>query len=127
MEIIKDDFAGYKKDEFIKSLHYAIAEKTSFILYEENEIAGLIIFTYKNREITFLGVNPKFRRQGIAKKLINKVKTCFRPGDMLHVTTFRINDPKGAAAVACYHSCGFIDDAQTESFGYPCQRMVLWL
>lgn len=108
-------------------MYNAIAAKEAFITYDDNEIAGLIAFTYKNHETTFLAVNPKFRRKGIAKSLIDDVKKCFRPGDMIQVVTFRGDDPRGKAAVACYHSCGFMDNAQVEAYGYPCQKMIIWL
>lgn len=127
MELVKDDFAGYKKAEFIQAMHHAIAEKEAFVIYENDEVAGLIAFSYKNKEITLLATNPAHRNKGIAKSLICDVKSCFRPGDMLHVITFRGNDPRGVAAVACYHSCGFIDAERLEVYGYPCQKMILWL
>lgn len=127
MELVKDDFAGYKEDEFIKSMQRAITEKEAFIVYHDNEISGLISFSYKNHEIAFLAVSPKFRHQGIGKSLILDVKKHFRPEDMLQVTTFRENDPKGKAAIACYKSCGFITSELTEAFGYPCQKMICWL
>lgn len=127
MELVKDDFAGYKKEEFVQAMYNAIDQKEAFISYEDTEISGLIIFSYKNHEITFLAVAPEFRNKGIAKKLINEVKSCFRPGDILEVVTFRADDPKGKAAVACYHSCGFKDSAKLMVYGYPCQKMSLWL
>lgn len=127
MEIVKDDFAGYEPDEFIQAMHNAIRGKEAFVVYEGGEISGLIAFSYKSKEITFLAVNPEFRGKGIAKSLIHEVINCFRPGDMLHVVTFRGDDPKGKAAIACYHSCGFKDGEQLEVYGYPCQRMFMWL
>lgn len=127
MELVKNDFAGYSEKSFIQSLYDAIATKEAYIAYHENEIAGLITFSYRSKEIMFLAVNPKFRNGGIAKGLINYVKKCFRPGDMLQVVTFRENDPKGRAAVECYHSCGFIDVELLEVRGYPCQKMIMWI
>ena len=127
MELVKNDFAGYSEKSFIQSLYDSIETKEAYIVYHENEIAGLITFSYRSKEIIFLAVNPKFRNRGIAKGLINYVKKCFRPGDMLQVVTFRGNDPKGQAAVACYHSCGFIDAELVEVHGYPCQKMIMWI
>ncbi|MGF6907125.1 GNAT family N-acetyltransferase [Fusobacterium sp. PH5-44] len=127
MELVKNDFAGYKKEEFIQAMHKAILSKEAFIYYVNEEISGLIAFTYKDKEITFLAVNPKQRKNGIAKKLINQVKKCFKPGDMLQVVTFRENDPKGHAAIGCYKACGFIARDLLEVYGYPCQKMILWL
>ena len=79
MELVKNDFAGYREKSFIQSLHEAIATKEAYIVYRENKIAGLITFSHKRKEIMFLAVNPKFRNMGIAKDLINYVKKCFRP------------------------------------------------
>lgn len=36
---------------------------------------------------------------------------------MLQVVTFRSDDPKGKAAVACYYSCGFKYGTQVEVAG----------
>ncbi len=127
MELVKDNFAGYQEREFVQAMYHAAETRTAFIQYEGEDVAGLIAFSYKNSEITFLAVNPRFRNRGIAKMLINEVIKQFRPGTMLQVVTFRGDDPKGKAAVACYHSCGFRDDIQLEAYGYPCQRMVKWL
>ena len=127
MEFVKNDFAGYREKSFIQSLHEAIATKEAYIVYYENEIAGLITFSLRSKDIKFIVVNPKFRNRGIAKGLINHVKKCFHPGDMLQVVTFRENDPKGRAAVECYHSCGFIDLELLEVQGYPCQKMIMWI
>lgn len=127
MELVKDDFPGYKENEFIQAMRNAITQKEAFIVYVESEITGLIAFSYKNREIIFLAINPKSRRKGIAKNLIREVINCFHPGDMLHVVTFRNNDSKGKAAIACYRSCGFREGELVEAYGYPCQKMILWL
>ncbi|MDR2924525.1 MAG: GNAT family N-acetyltransferase [Azoarcus sp.] len=127
MAHVKDDFAGYEKNEFIQAMRVAIAAKDAFVIYGVDTIAGLIAFSYKNHEITFLTVNPDFRKKGIAKSLIREVMKCFRLGEMLHVITFRNDDPKGKAAIACYYSCGFKDGALLEVYGYPCQKMILRL
>jgi ribosomal protein S18 acetylase RimI-like enzyme len=127
MELVKDDFAGYEKDAFIQQMNNAVISKESFITFHNDEISGLIIFSYKSHEILFLAVNPKCRQKGIAKNLIREVIKCFKPGDRIQVITFREDDPKGKAAVACYHACGFMDDAKIEVMNYPCQKMVLYL
>ena len=88
-------------------------------------MAGLISFSYYEKELTFLAVMPEFRKQGVGKQLISQVTECFENGDMIHVITFREGDPKGIAARHCYHSCGFVDDDELEVFDYPCQKLVL--
>lgn len=125
MDLVEDDFAGYKEDEFVRAMHVAIANKEAFVVHDGGEIVGLIAFAYSNHEITFLAVHPRHRRRGIAENLVNRVKSCFQPGVMLHVVTFRCDGPKGKAAVACRHSCGFKDGELLEAYGYPCQRMAM--
>lgn len=125
MESVKDDFAGYKETEFLEALYKAIDQKEAFLYEERGIVAGLISFSYYEKELTFLAVMPEFRKQGIGKQLIRQVTECFENGDMIHVITFREGDPKGIAARHCYHSCGFVDDDELEVFDYPCQKLVL--
>jgi ribosomal protein S18 acetylase RimI-like enzyme len=127
MELVKHDFVGYKKDEFRKAVRDAAASKEAFIAYEGGEISGLVVFSLRLHEITFLAVPPVFRKRGIAKSLIDDVKRCFRPGETLQVVTFRSDDPMGKAAVACYLSCGFSATEKLEVHGYPCQKMTVTL
>lgn len=127
MQLVKQDFAGYQPAEFLQALHNAVAAKEAFISYHNNEVAGLIAFSYQNSEITFLATNPAYRQRGIAKSLLKKVIGCFCPGTRLQVVTFREGDPKGTAAIACYKAAGFVPGELLEVYGYPCQKMVLWL
>lgn len=127
MELVKEEFPGYEEEEFIKAMECAIGAKEAFTTYQNDEIAGVIAFSYQKQEITFLAVNPKYRQEGIAKKLIQEVVRCFRSGSRLQVVTFREGDSKGTAAIACYHSCGFKKEELLEEYGYPCQKMTLRL
>ena len=125
MELVKENFAGYIEKEFLEALCGAIARKEALLEEEHGRLAGMISFSYQEKEITFLAVMPEFRRRGVGKRLIEQVTECFEDGETLQVITFREGDPKGIAARHCYHSCGFADAEELEVFDYPCQRMVL--
>jgi GNAT superfamily N-acetyltransferase len=124
MEEVKDDFAGYRETEFLEALHKAIEHKEAFLEEEDGVVAGLLSFSYADKELTFLATRPEYRKKGIAKVLIEKMKNCFPKGDVIHVVTFTEGDIKGTAARACYHSCGFTVAEEMIVFDYPCQKLV---
>ena len=95
MEMVKQDFAGYKEKEFLEALYQAIDRKEAILEEEGNEIAGLLLFSKEETELSFLAVNPACRRRGVAKSLIHKMTESFKPGDTVEVVTFRNGDPKG--------------------------------
>ncbi len=125
MEAVKDDFAGYKENEFLDALRKAVAQKEAFLDEEQGRLAGMVTFSYREKELTFLAVAPEFRKRGIGRRLILRTAECFKDGDILEVVTFREGDRKGIAARKCYHSCGFVDAEEVVVFHYPCQKMKL--
>lgn len=127
MELVKDDFAGYKEEDFLAALFEAISRNEAFIEERAGKSAGLILFTKAEKELTFLAVPPEYRKNGVAKGLIQRMAECFTAGDQVSVVTFQAGDPKGIAARACYHSCGFTDAEELVVFDYPCQKMILKL
>lgn len=125
MEQVKEAFPGYQETEFLEALDKAINNKEALLAEKEGRLAGMLTFSYQEKELTFLAVLPEFRKQGVGKGLIRRMAEHFEDGEVVHVITFRKGDPKGTAARYCYHSCGFVDDEELVVFDYPCQRMVL--
>lgn len=125
MEQVKEAFPGYQEIEFLEALDKAIDDKEALLEEKEGRLAGMLTFSYQEKELTFLAVMPEFRKQGVGKRLIKRMAECFEDGEVIHVITFREGDQKGMAARYCYHSCGFVDDEELVVFDYPCQKMVL--
>lgn len=125
MEQVREAFPGYQEAEFLEALYKAIDCKEAFLEEKEGRLAGMLTFSYQEKELTFLAVMPEFRKQGVGKRLIKRMSECFEDGEAVHVITFREGDQKGMAARYCYHSCGFVDDEELVVFDYPCQKMVL--
>ncbi|MCI8321651.1 MAG: GNAT family N-acetyltransferase [Dorea sp.] len=125
MELVKDDFAGYKEKEFLEAVCNAINNDEAMMEEKDGVIAGLLMCSKKEKELSFLAVHPEYRKNGVAKRLIEKMTEWFTVGDIISVVTFQEGDPKGIPARACYHSCGFIDDEKLTVFDYPCQKMIL--
>ena len=125
MELVKDDFAGYNEKEFLEVVCNAINNDEAVMEEKDGVIAGLLMCSKKEKELSFLAVHPEYRKNGVAKRLIEKMTEWFTVGDIISVVTFQEGDPKGIPARACYHSCGFIDDEKLTVFDYPCQKMIL--
>lgn len=125
MEQVREEFPGYQEEEFLEALYKAVDCKEAFLEEKEGRLAGMLTFSYQEKELTFLAVMPEFRKQGVGKRLIERMAECFEDGEVVYVITFREGDQKGMSARYCYHSCGFVDDEELVVFDYPCQRMVL--
>lgn len=127
MELVKDDFAGYKEKKFLDAVYSAIRNNEAMMEEKDGRIAGMLIYSKKEKELSFLAVHPEYRKRGVAKRLIKKMTEQFTMGDIISVVTFQADDPKGRPARACYHACGFVDDEKLTVFGYPCQKLILRL
>lgn len=125
MELVKDDFAGYKENEFIEAVYNAISNDEAIIEEKDGRIAGMLMCSKKEKELSFLAVHPAYRKNGVAKRLIEEMTAWFNVGDIISVVTFQEGDPKGIPARACYHACGFVDDEKLTVFDCPCQKMTL--
>lgn len=124
MELVKDDYAGYKEKEFLEAVSSAISNDEAIMEENDGRIAGMLMGSKKEKELSFLAVHPDYRKKGVAKRIIAKMMEWFTVGDIISVVTFREGDPKGIPAMACYHACGFVDDEKLTVFDYPCQKMI---
>lgn len=127
MELVKDDFAGYKEKEFLEAVYIAINNNEAILEDDKGKIVGLLMCSKNEKELTFLAVHPGYRKKGVGRRLIKNMSEWFTAGDIITVTTFQDSDPKGIPARACYHACGFVDDEKLTVFDYPCQKLVLRL
>lgn len=124
VELVKDDFAGYEEEEFMQAIRKAIYNREGLIYDIDGTAAGMLTFSYSEKEILFLAVHPQYRKRGIASEMLGKVKSFFEEEEVIHVITFRKGDPKGIAARACYAACGFTEAEEVVVFDYPCQKLV---
>ena len=92
---------------------------------EENEIAGVMLFSRGHNMICCLAVAPAYRRRGVAKILMDEALANLDRTKEISVSTFRADDEKGTAPRALYEKYGFIADELIEEFDYPNQKFVL--
>lgn len=78
-----------------------------------------------NSVLCFLAVDPIYRRQHIARQMVDFMLTQMEDGKDITVTTYREGNPNGIAARAFYKRLGFSKGKLTEEFGSPVQEFVL--
>lgn len=80
MEQVKEAFPGYQEAEFMETLDKAIDDKEALLEEKEGRLAGMLTFSYQEKELRFLAVMPEFRKQGVGKRLIKRMAECFEDG-----------------------------------------------
>lgn len=88
-------------------------------------IVGAMLFSREDSVLCFLAVDPGFRRQHIAEKLVRHMFTFLDTDRDVTVTTYREGVPEGRAARAFYRHLGFVEGRLTEEFGSPVQEFIL--
>lgn len=118
------DFPGLDIEDYTKTLQESIDCRTALCARLDGVIAGILLFSSNSRTLLCMAVHPQYRRRGVASALIAEMLRQMPNGDIC-VTTFRENDPKGAAPRAIYQKFGFVPEALFTEFDYPVQRFVL--
>jgi len=111
--------------QYERTMVNCIAAGGGLCVKEKETVVAVLLFSRQDRELTFLGVSPRYRRQGLATELIKKMLEYLgRDGD-IRVNTYRPEDPLGDGVRSLYDSFGFVPGALVEKGGYPRQEMIL--
>ncbi len=102
-----------------------MGKRQAICVKEENEIAGVMLFSRGHNMICCLAVAPAYRRRGVATMLMDEALTNLDRTKEISVSTFRADDEKGPAPRALYEKYGFVADELIEEFDYPNQKFVL--
>ncbi len=92
---------------------------------QHSSLSAAALFSRESSMLCFLAVDPSCRRQHIARQMVIFMLTQMEDGKSITVTTYRAQDPRGAAARAFYKHLGFSEDRLTEEFGCPVQEFLL--
>ena len=52
MELVKDDFAGYKEKEFLEAVYNAVSNDEAIMEEKDGRIAGLLLCSKKEKELS---------------------------------------------------------------------------
>ena len=102
-----------------------MVKRHAICVKEDNEIAGVMLFSRGHNMICCLAVAPEYRRRGIASMLMDEALSNLDRTKEISVSTFRADDEKGPAPRALYEKYDFIEDELTEAMDYPNQKYVL--
>jgi len=125
VDIVKDNFPGFEKESYLATLRKNIARKTALCYKDNDNIAGILLFSPNQNCLSCMAVHPNYRRIGIASKLVDKMLVLLPLDRDITVTTFREGDEKGIASRRLYKKFGFEEAELFTEFDYPVQRFVL--
>lgn len=129
VEIVRWNFPGLETEEKLEDYRNTVLKNmdrgTALCALDQNMVVGILLFSVRQSMLCCLAVHPKYRRRGIASRLIGRMLEQMDPSRDIIVETFREGDEKGVAARALYRSLGFVpeQDCIFEE-GYPVQRFV---
>ena len=116
--------AQEKLNEYQATVLRFMGRRQAICVKDENEIAGVMLFSLNHNMICCLAVSPEYRRRGIASMLMNEALDNLDRTREISVSTFRAEDEKGSAPRALYEKYGFVADELVEEFDYPNQKFV---
>ncbi len=93
----------------------------------DSRFAGGLLFARKRRELSFLMVAPWARRHGLGRALVGRMREEFPRGETVSVTTYRADDPLGAAAGPFYAALGFVPGEDVTAHGHSERKMTLFI
>lgn len=100
-------------------------DKRALCVKNEQEIVGVLLYSWKYNMICCLAVDPAYRKRGIASLLLREAIDKLDRDKDITVSTFRENDVKGIAPRKLYKKFQFEEGELIEEFGYPNLRFVL--
>lgn len=129
VEQVRDAFPGLETAEAMAE-HRATVLKfmqssSAIWAVDAGRAIGALLFSKGNSVLCFLVVDPIYRRQHIARQMVDFMLTQMEVGRDITVTTYREGAPNGIAARAFYKLLGFSEGKLTEEFGCPVQESVL--
>lgn len=129
VEQIRDAFPGLETAEAMADHRATVLQfiqaSSAICALETGRVVGTLLFSKESSMLCFLVVDPTYRRQQIARQMVDFMLTQMGAGKDITVTTYREGDPNGIAARAFYKRLGFCEGRLTEEFGCPVQEFIL--
>ena len=126
---VRNNFPGLETetalDEHRQTVLKFMGKEQALCVKDNDQIAGVLLFSRNRNMICCLTVHPEYRRNGVASMLLEKALGEMDRSRDITVSTFREEDEKGTAPRALYRKYGFCEAELTVEFGYPNQVFVL--
>jgi AraC-like DNA-binding protein/N-acetylglutamate synthase-like GNAT family acetyltransferase len=125
VRLVIDGFPNLIEGTHIEALRRSIAEHGALIMTEGDLALGIMMISYTTGSIDFLGVHPLYRKQGIARALLDKAISELLEHQNITITTFREGDKADTGYREFLKELGFAEAELLTEFGYPTQKMVM--
>ncbi len=120
-----DGFPYLKEDEHLVSLKCHIANKGALLMTENGISIGAMMINYETGSIDFLAVHPLYKKQGIARDLLDVALCELLENKEISTTTYREGDKADTGYRKTLKDLGFAEAELLTEFGYPTQKMIL--
>ncbi|MBN2794131.1 MAG: GNAT family N-acetyltransferase [Clostridia bacterium] len=129
VRLVKDEFPGLEDESALFGYRRILIKNqersTALSAWIDDTLVGVLLYALSINKISFLAVHPKYRKKGIASKLLHAVINEFDETAEITVTTFRADDARGDAPRKLYFNFGFQESEMVVSFNAPQQVLVL--
>lgn len=128
MELVKhvvDGFPGLNEEDYMLKLERRINERGALIMKEGDMAIGALGFNYLTAEIEFLGIHPLYKKIGLERIFLMKLRNEFLQNRDIYISTFREGDKADIGYRDSYLELGFVEEQCQIEFGYPTQKFVL--
>lgn len=123
-ELCKEYFAGYDSERMKKLVRKKASAGEMYIISHNNNVAGFVIFSKKNKTLDYIAVSPDYRHSGIASRLMVTAMAQFDVGDELSIITFRKEQPLSDGARHLYKKFGFGNEKNIIVQGIPLAKIT---
>lgn len=125
VRLVIDGFPHLYEEEYIQVLKQRIDTKQALILKDGGIATGIMLFSYQNGSIDFMGTHPLYRNKGVPKAFLDKVMSELLKGKEISITTYREGDRADTGHRREILELGFAEAELLVEYGYPTQRFVL--
>lgn len=128
-ERVKAVFPGLETAEAMEAHRRAalgfMRRASAICALDGERIVGGLLFSKEQNMLCFLAVDAAYRRQGVARRMVERMLPLMDGEKDVVVTTYREGAPEGAAARAFYARLGVVPGRLMEEFGSPVQEFVM--
>ena len=128
MELVRlviDGFPHLNEEEYIRVLRQKISTGQALIMKDRGSAIGIMLFSYENGSIDFMGSHPLYRKKGVPKAMLDKVMKELLKGKEISITTYREGDKADTGYRKEIKGLGFAEAELLVEYGYPTQRFIL--
>ena len=125
VRLVIDGYPCLDEADYLQNLMDNIKEKQALILKDAEIVIGVMVFSYRQGSIEFMGVHPQYRKRGIPALFLDRLMEDYLPGREISTTTYRAADKADTGYRSELIRLGFAERELLVEFGYPTQRFVL--